>query len=308
VAVPAGLGAAVAGVSLLSVIAALWIGAVGAVLLSKRPARFAATVGALLLVGAFAAEPLDTVWRDRSFFGVSRVKRDSEGHHILLHGTTVHGAQKEGSGEPLTYYTRQGPLGRFFENARTPRVAVLGLGTGTLAAYARAGDEWTFYEIDPAVVRIARDRRFFTYLSDCAARVEVVPGDARISLARAPAGHYSLIVLDVFSSDAIPVHLLTREAMRLYVSKLAPDGILLMNVASRYLDLRPVVAALAEDAGLRATLLRDVPSSRPWRTRTRWVALSRAGTAFDGEPLVRAAGAPLWTDNYSNVLGVIEWR
>ena len=171
---------------------------------------------------------------ERSFFGVVRVTHDAERNvHRLFHGSTLHGQQSLDPAlrrEPSTYFTRSGPIGQVFE-AIGPRldqpgaqVAIVGLGAGTLASYARPGQNWTFYEIDPVVERIARDPRFFTYLRDCQAEVvDIVLGDARFRAARAPDHAYRLIVLDAFSSDAVPVHLLSREAIRLYRAKLA-DG------------------------------------------------------------------------------------
>ena len=137
-------------------------------------------------------------------------------------------------------------------------MAIVGLGAGSLACYAEPGQGWTFYEIDPAVVRIARDPRFFTYLKDCRARSQdVVVGDARLRLRDAPDGGYGLIVLDAFSSDAIPMHLLTREALRLYRDKLADGGLIAFHISNRYLDLAPVLGALARDAGLIDRIRRD---------------------------------------------------
>src|SRR5204863_5540749 len=175
--------------------------------------------------------------------------------HRLLHGTTVHGVQAVDpafSHEPLGYYVRQGPAGDVFAALDGPpgrRVSVAGLGSGGLSAYAAAGEQWIYYEIDPVVQKIASDPQLFRYLTDCPASLRVVLGDARLSLA-ATRDRYDLMIFDAYSSDAIPVHLLTREALHLYLDRLAPRGVLVFHLSNRYFDLPPVVARLAADAGL----------------------------------------------------------
>jgi spermidine synthase len=214
---------------------------------------------------------------------------------------------------------RNGPLGDVFAtlplSTRGARVAVVGLGTGTTAAYAQAGQEWTFYEIDPGIVDIARDRRYFTYLRNAEAPVRIVLGDARLSLARAPRGAYDLILLDAFSSDAVPVHLLTREALGTYLERLAPGGRIAFHVSNRYLDLESVIGELARERGLAVTV-GSGPKSRPeryvqWST---WVVVGRTQRdlfGLDNPPRWRAPklreGARPWTDDYSSVLGVFRW-
>ncbi|HEX2210727.1 MAG TPA: fused MFS/spermidine synthase, partial [Longimicrobium sp.] len=232
------------------------------VLLGRAPLWLAACVGTVLMVRAWSAinEP-GVLLAERTFFGRYKVMeyRHDGGFHVLRHGSTLHGAQSMQAWrrrEPLTYYLLHGPLGKVFaataDRAGTRRVAVVGLGTGTTAAYARPGEDWTFYEIDPGIERIARDTAYFTYLADSPARTRVVLGDARLSLARDTAATYDLILLDAFSSDAIPVHLVTREALQTYLARLAPRGIIAFHISNRYLDLEPVVAALAKDRGLAA--------------------------------------------------------
>ncbi|HSH61038.1 MAG TPA: fused MFS/spermidine synthase, partial [Acidimicrobiales bacterium] len=201
-----------------------------------------------------------TLYRQRSFFGVVQVEDDrSAGLRRLVHGNTTHGAQStdpDRRREPLTYFSRGGPIGQALMElpggeARS-RVAVVGLGAGSLACYGEAGQRWTFYEIDPTVARVARDTRLFTFLRDCPPVTDVVLGDARLSLTREPNRHFDVLVVDAFNSDAIPVHLLTREALALYVDKLRDGGVLAVHITNRYLDLRPVLADLAADAGLAA--------------------------------------------------------
>ncbi len=198
----------------------------------RRPFRFAMSMGAMLAAGltvGSGAEPV--LHAERTFFGVYRVSEDRRGaYRALAHGTTLHGMQAiTGSeqGEPLTYFHRGGPFGQAFASLvqvrRPERVGVIGLGVGTLAAYAEPGQLWTFYEIDEAVERIARDTKYFNYLERCGYTCNVVIGDARLSLARTPGNRYDLFVLDAFSSDSIPVHLLTSESLRLYSESSQPE-------------------------------------------------------------------------------------
>ncbi len=228
-----------------------------------RSVRFALGLAVLITGGAVSGlitghQARETIHAQRTFFGVLQVHLNkSLDRYELIHGNTVHGSQSRTmvwSQEPSAYFFREGPLGDVFECLpRAPegrRVAVAGLGAGTLAAYARPEDHWIFYEIDPAVRKLAEDTRYFTYLSECRARVEVIIGDARLTLAKAPAHYFDLIVLDAFSSDSIPVHLLTREAIGTYLAKLAPAGILVFQITNRYLGLNRVLASLAADRNL----------------------------------------------------------
>src|SRR5439155_12313561 len=188
--------------------------------------RFALALGAVLLLSAaYPGAHGRTEYRERSAFGAHRVTRD-DAYRYLVHGNTVHGQQSlspRRAGEPLTYYHRAGPFGRFHaafkDDPRFGRVGLVGLGTGALACYADSGQAWTFFEIDPAVIHIARDTGLFTYLKESRGRVDVVPGDARLSLQRG-SERFGVIVVDAFNSDAIPVHLLTREAFTVYKSRL----------------------------------------------------------------------------------------
>jgi spermidine synthase len=197
------------------------------------------------------------------------------------------------------------------------RVAVLGLGSGGLACYAGASERWTFFEIDPKVERMARDPRLFTYLRDCPGRHEVVLGDARLSLAGAPDRAFGLIVGDVFSSDAVPAHLLTREALALYRSKLTADGALAMHISNRYLDLEPVVAALAADVGMTC-LSRDEPRRArvgvPGKLPSHWAVmaerpatLARLSSDPRWRPCRREVGDRVWTDDFSNIVGALDF-
>jgi spermidine synthase len=218
----------------------------------------------------------------------------------------------------LTYYHRTGPIGQVFEafGARParPDVAIVGLGAGSLACYAEPDQGWTFYEIDPAVVRIARDPRYFTYLKDSRARSQdVVVGDARLRLRDAPDGGYGLIVLDAFSSDAIPMHLLTREALRLYRAKLADGGLIAFHISNRYLDLAPVMGALARDAGLIERIRRDGEVStlqaKLGKFPSDWVVMAAREEDLGplrGDPRWETAmvrpDEEVWTDDFSNII------
>ena len=291
-----------------------------------RSLRFGLGVGAIILAGTFANSSDKTLYRERNFYGVFQVRQDSSGHyHSLIHGTTMHGIQsfdRARQGEPLSYYSRTGPLGQVFaafsQQDAGWRIAAVGLGTGSIASYGRPGQHLTFYEIDPAVARIARDRRYFTYLQDCRAQVDVVLGDARLSLQKAPDGAYDLMVLDAFSSDAIPIHLVTREALRLYLSKLKNGGILLFHLSNQYLDLRPVLANLARDGGLTCLIETDMNLSdeekRAGKTGSVWAAMVRRPADLGilakdtrWQPFPGQAGGVLWTDTFSNIVAVVKW-
>lgn len=219
---------------------------------------------------------------------------------------------------PLTYYFPTGPLGHVFESFKgadaKSDIAVIGLGTGSTAAYARPEQRWTFYEIDPAVERIARDPRYFTFLRDCAPQARVMLGDARISLARQPDGLHDFMIFDAFNSDAVPVHLLTREAFDLYLRKLSPRGVLAFHISSRYFDLQPVLSRLARDAQMVAYLgvSTNVSAAEQIQGKEGSVWMIMARKPFDIEAFTHdkrwiasdsnVKGAA-WTDDYADVLG-----
>jgi hypothetical protein len=296
----------------------------------RRPVAFAMTLGAAV-AGCGLADARDggLLWRGRDFFGVLRVTRDARaGVTRLFHGTTLHGEQAIDPAqrrEPRSYFARGGPIGQVFEAlARRPepirRVVVVGLGAGSLAAYARPGEAWTFLELDPAVVRVAQDPRFFTYLADCrAVRLDVRTGDARLLLRDDPAIRADLLILDAFGSDAVPVHLLTREALRLYLDRLAPGGLLAFNITNRYLDLEPVLAALAAAEGLVARVRYDVNISDAERSAgkqpTIWAVLARRegdlqtlGPDPAWKPAQASPGRRAWTDDFADPLGCLTLR
>ena len=292
---------------------------IGAILLWKQRLGWLLTLGVPVMIAAnnIASRRPDVRLTVRDFFGVYRV-RDSSPFRLLIHGTTIHGAQArtpEGRRVPTSYYYPQSPLADVLLGVVPPRpgrrVGIVGLGTGGTAPYAGPGESWTYYEIDPLVERIARDTTWFTYLADAHSPPQVVLGDARLSLARDSSARFDVLVIDAFSSDAPPVHLLTREAIRLYVERLAPGGLLLLHVTNRYIHFAPVVAALAADAGLIVLMRLDSPT-RAQRAQggypSDWAVMVRkpedlGGIARDPRWLVPGTkpGA-LWTDDYSNVV------
>jgi hypothetical protein len=294
---------------------------------SRRPVRFGLGVAAVLLAAAlYRGEEGRLLYSERSFFGVNRVTLDDTGrYHYLLHGTTLHGMQSLEPArrrEPLAYFYATGPLGQLFEAYRGDRarraVAVVGLGAGSIACHAGPGQRWIFYEIDPVVERIARDARYFTFLRDCAPGVPVVLGDARLRLTEARPGEYDLLILDAYSSDAPPLHLITREALALYLEKLAPAGVLVFNISNRHMDFEPVLGRLAEDAGLAAltqddAVVDDAEYARGKRP-SQWVVMARDRvdlTPLAGNPRWhpprREPGAVLWTDDFAALIQTFRW-
>jgi hypothetical protein len=292
----------------------------------RRAPRFGlAFAGVLLLPVLAGGSDRPILHAVRSFFGIHRIQatRHDEGlMHRLVHGTTVHGMQwiePRRCGEPLSYYHRLGPAGQVFTALggaeRAQRVGVVGLGSGALSAYATAGQRWTYFEIDPAVVRIASDPEWFCYLEGSAAPYRVLLGDARLSLA-ADTTRYDLLVLDAYSSDAIPVHLLTREAFAQYVEHLQPRGVLVLHLSNIHFDLGPVAARIASEAGLAFRMRGETLVRGPTPAGflpSAWAVVAReegdlAPLIGDPrwQPLPQAAKSPLWTDDYSSLVSVLK--
>lgn len=262
--------------------------------------------------------------RTRSYFGIYTVHdRPEQRVRTLAHGTTLHGEQSldpAHSRDALTYY---GPgSGVSLALAAAPvligpqaRIGVVGLGTGSLACQSRPGQSWTFFEIDPVVLQFSTSGRF-TYLRDCKPDAGVVLGDARLELARQPPAAFDVLVIDAFSSDAIPMHLLTREALRVYLRALSPRGLLLLHISNRYIDLSPVVAANARDVGLAALSRLDIPADTERYTPSRWIALSRDAGQLERlarqQPempwtVLEDRSAHPWTDDHASILPYIRW-
>ena len=294
----------------------------------KRPVRFAAGLTAIFLAGALYMGPYGRILHvERSFFGVYRVTEDDKREfRQISHGGTVHGIQSldpTRAKEPLTYYTQAGPVGQVFDalsgSSDENHVAIVGLGAGSMTCYVRPPQQLTYYEIDPAVERIAQDPRYFTFLRDCNPNVRIVLGDARISLKAVPDHYYGLIVIDAFSGDSIPVHLLTREALQLYLKKLEPNGILVFHISNNYLDLQPVVASLAGDAGLICLIERDTRISEAQAKNGMFASvwaiigrnsndLGKLATDSRWRPSVVEPGTRVWTDDFSSVISIFKWR
>lgn len=287
---------------------------------SRRPLRFGLAIGAFAMSAMLYGRPGQSiVVQKRSFFGILKVADDYTGRYrTLINGTTLHGKQSLDplfSREPLTYYHRRGPVGDVFEQFKkrgtSNHYAVIGLGTGTLASYGETGQKVTIYEIDSEVKRIATEN--FRYLAEAKAEWNVVLGDARLKLMEAPPSAYGLILVDAFSSDAIPVHMLTREAVRLYLSKLAPGGIVAIHTSNRYLSLEPVVANIAAAEGISARLRSDSGDDAVERSASTWIVLARKDDDFGDltksdqwMKLGQFMGYPTWTDDYTSILTILR--
>jgi hypothetical protein len=266
----------------------------------------------------------------RTFYGVHRVVSDGaaeRSYHRLIHGRTEHGRQWRYSPldrEPMAYFTKSGPVGDVFrelDRRNVPQhLAVIGLGAGTLAAYGRADRAITFYEIDPVVKDIATDPDLFSYIRDSASPIDFILGDARLTVARAEPASYDLVAMDAFSSDAVPVHLITREAVALYLSKLKLGGLLMFNVSNLYIDFEPVLSKLAADAGAVGIIRKDreVPLADrlAGKQASAFIVLARTSQDLGTlavDPLWRPLEAApptmqVWTDDYSDLLSVVKWK
>jgi hypothetical protein len=298
----------------------------------SRPLRQAVFAGLMALATLLLPSALNKGHTERSFFGVHRVTTSPTGEiRMLMHGTTMHGAQrvKDKDGRtvtdpvPVTYYHPESPMAQGVDAARTAtgrtagglRVGIVGLGTGSLSCYARAGEAWRFYEIDPVVAKIARDPSLFSFLSRCQPDADIVIGDARLTLAKEPAAAFDYLVIDAFSSDAVPVHLLTSEAIALYLAKLTPSGIIALHVSNNHLDLVGVAVATAKSVpGTSVALVRhrpDQPGVDQASSHVVFVSRSAAAIAplaqLKGGKMVDSADMAPWTDDYSDVLTAL-WR
>ena len=302
----------------------------------KRPMRFAAGVVALLAASTLYSPTYGrTLHTQRNFFGVLRVTDSLDGRlHLLVHGATMHGSQSldpARSREPLAYYTASGPAGGILRalqakalystsgELRKPDWAVVGLGAGAMACYMQPGESLTYYEINPGVKAIAQNPRYFTFLEQCAPTAQIVLGDARLKLRDAADGGYDLLVLDAFSGDMIPMHLVTREALALYLRKLAPGGILAFHISNQYLQLGPTLCALAYDADLVCLMDHDDPIPQAQKDAgkfpSEWLVMARSrrdlgvlATDTRWKPVTVQPGAKVWTDDYSNLVSIIKWK
>lgn len=295
------------------------------VLLAARRWSFVSAALALLLAlgGVNQLGTSLTGERERSYFGIYSAEPDDIGDMVLMHGTTVHGLQRRDPEQrlaPTTYYGPQSGIALAMDKVppmfgTEARIGVVGVGIGTLACYRRPGQAWMFFEIDPTVLAFS-ERGTFTYLSECASGVPIVIGDARLALARAPGADFDLLAIDAFSSDAIPQHLLTREALQIYLDALDQDGVLMIHISNRFVDLRPVLARLVEEEGLVAALRDHHPEIRETAMYpSAWVAITRTQSRLDqltsGPDPWESLGEPrgeAWTDEYASILPHLMWR
>jgi SAM-dependent methyltransferase len=301
----------------------------GVVAIGNRAAYVGCLVALMLCLGGWSKLSLSMTpgALTRSYFGVYLVRDNSPEQRVLVHGTTIHGIQNRAQGreaDPTSYYAPDSGVGLAMRHAPAlfgphARIGIVGLGAGTLACYIRPGQTWRFYEIDPAMAAIARNPRDFVFLSRCQPGADIVLGDARVVLAREPARSSDLLVIDAFSSDAIPMHLLTREALAVYGRHLSPQGILLFHISNRFVDLKPVLAAAARAGGWQIKLRDYVPDRRDIHrnySASGWVAMARDPAQLDR--LVKASGpdewqdiAPRpgfspWTDDHGSILPVLK--
>ncbi|MDF1665513.1 MAG: fused MFS/spermidine synthase [Planctomycetota bacterium] len=279
----------------------------------------------LLGIGAFAPGPMAGIQESqRSFFGLHRILTEKSSQTVvLLHGNTVHGRQSldpEKHGEALAYYHKSGPAGQVFSNLKGREdIAVFGLGVGSLAAYSRSGQRWIFFEIDPKVIGIAKDTRYFHFLEKAQGELEIKLGDARLEFSRLPEKQaFDLIALDVFSSGSVPAHLLTREAFEIYLNHLKKGGLLLLHISNQHLDLEALVAVQAASLGLdilaqKEMTLADADRQRGC-TRSHWVILGREKNCLGNfrkdkrwREVKPSPDLRPWTDDHSDILSIYRF-
>ncbi len=314
------------------VVISLCVLTIGVYFLRQRVVAYAGLMG-VIISAAMSLHHAEshTLMQERTFFGVMAVresvltdeKDQSEAYHELFHGTTKHGAQRlipTESKTPLTYYSRPSPMGQLFktfdaQNANW-NIGVVGLGAGALACYAKPSQTWTLYEIDPLVVDIAKNPAYFSYLSQCAPNAVSEIGDARLSIQNKPDGTFDLLMMDAFSSDAVPTHLLTREAIDLYFKKLKANGILAFHITNRHLLLKKVVSIHAEQMKLAALIQEFKPQTvAPLIVATDWVVLAKnpetlkplqASQIGSWQKMPLYFDMPAWTDDFTNIVSI--WK
>jgi hypothetical protein len=306
--------------------AILFVGAGVAVIFRRRPVRYGLGMAAVLVSGFWTFQWDKTELLARSAYGVSRVVQDRRGKQtVLFHGTTIHGAQGISGATtraPRFYFRSDGPLGSMLSTAHAQRggrfFAVVGLGAGSLAWYVQPSQQMRFYEIDPVVEKIARQPRWFTYLTAAKGEVDVKLGDGRLALAAEIDNLFDVIILDAFSSDSAPTHLLTREAFEIYLQKLKPHGLLVFNTSNRHIDLSSVVVAAAQSLGLhvRVTLppAAGVPDRQSLSEFGTWAVVARDVNDFAGWlsnddrwVIPKPSAMKAWTDDRTGMLSVLKW-
>lgn len=297
----------------------------------KFPQRYALAVGLLYISSLFffSSRGHHLLYRVRTFYSTLKVETDANNKFTMLfHGSTLHGRQlldSERHKLPIGYYSKGSPVSEVFqfarkENGNFSKVGIIGLGTGTLAAYGLKGEQWSFYEIDPMVIHLARDSNYFSYLKDSEifSNAQFLEGDARIRLKESENSKFDLLIFDAFSSDSIPTHLLTAEALSLYQEKLKSGGIMLFHVSSWYFNLAPVLGSVAKNLGMQAFLkaqyLTEEDEEKDGRVSSKWIVVTKdevlskkMGTKLGWKALDAKAGF-LWTDDYSNILRALSRR
>jgi hypothetical protein len=292
---------------------------VGALLCIRIPVKWAAVVLSAVALSIGWVHPVLHLYSGRTFFGTYKVNTAAQGKwRILIHGNTIHGLQRivdsPRDRPPEAYYVPvRNALATVLPTNTAPKIAVVGLGTGTISCFGVAEKSTTFFEIDPLDEYIAN--RYFTFLSECPGRNSVILGDGRLTMAGADPHSFDAIVLDAFTSDAIPVHLLTAEAFQLYREKLKPDGIILVHITNRYVNLAPVIEESASRVGYSMLLLDDNQISHEDATRGRMPSRWAGMVPADLKPQFEAMGwkpftgaSVLWTDDRSSVFGIMRWE
>lgn len=290
-----------------------------------RKVMAAGGLGVLIAAAMNSTIARDSLFTHRGFFGTIRVSdgyRDESRLRYFVHGTTTHGAEAidgPSKGKPIGYYHFQGPMGEIMRQIQLPNgahVAVVGMGSATVAGYARSDQSWTYYEIDPAVIEVATNPRLFRMYTDAPGTKKVVLGDARASIA-ATTEQFDMIILAAYSSDAIPVHLTTVEAFEVYLKHLKPGGIICSHIANRFMDLQPVLSGVADRLGLvdRDKLARLEDMTAPGGFVSEWTVLARKESDLQALAqdktwlrLKRKSEMPVWTDDYSSVVSILYAR
>lgn len=298
----------------------------------SKPITLAALSGVILFF-SYSIQHLisNVIFQERSFFGVLSVRENilmnekgqPEKYRELFHGTTKHGAQRLATHlqtTPLTYYSRPGPMGQLFsayDNSNNNwRIGTVGLGAGALICYSKPGQHWTQYEIDPLVISVAKNKDYFTYLQRCGKNTTYEVGDARLTLTKEPDQTFDLLIMDAFSSDSVPTHLLTQEAIKLYFSKLKPDGLLAFHITNRHLELKKILADHTKQMKLHGLIQEFKPKQEiPLVVATDWVVISKNPATL--KPLMDSQSGrwqkmPLyfdikpWTDDFTNIISI--WK
>ena len=288
-----------------------------------RPVAFALCMAALLVGELRKPMRDDVLWTGRSFFGVYRVSESGDPPvRSLIHGTTNHGGQwvREGEVAPTLYFTESSPIVEVIERLRSQRgglrVGVAGLGIGALSYYRKPADEWRYFEIDPLIRWLTAESGYFQILSSHDPGAEIAMGDARLAIAKEPHGRFDLMIMDAFSSDAVPMHLLTREALSLYTDRLTEDGILMLHISNRFLDLAPAIGATAASLEFDAKIARMMHIDEdidPMGSPTVWVAVARAAPTLQRLGLgerwkqLEPSDAHPWRDDFSSFVEAILW-